>query len=41
LVVLEEAGAMGIDDKKRLFDLARDARVVLSGDCRSQARSGT
>jgi conjugative relaxase-like TrwC/TraI family protein len=32
LVVLDEAGAVGIDDLKRLFDLARDARVVLSGD---------
>ena len=32
LVVLDEAGAVGIDDMKRLFDLACDARVVLSGD---------
>lgn len=32
LVVLDEAGAVGIDDLKRLFDLASDARVVLSGD---------
>jgi len=32
LVVLDEAGAVGIDDMKRLFDLARDASVVLSGD---------
>lgn len=32
LVVLDEAGAVGIDDLKQLFDLARDARVVLSGD---------
>jgi ATP-dependent exoDNAse (exonuclease V) alpha subunit len=32
LVVLDEAGAVGIDDMKRLFDLARDARVILSGD---------
>jgi conjugative relaxase-like TrwC/TraI family protein len=32
LVVLDEAGAVGIDDMRRLFDLARDARVVLSGD---------
>jgi conjugative relaxase-like TrwC/TraI family protein len=32
LLVLDEAGAVGIDDMKRLFDLARDARVVLSGD---------
>lgn len=32
VVVLDEAGAVGIDDMKRLFDLAREARVVLSGD---------
>jgi conjugative relaxase-like TrwC/TraI family protein len=32
LVVLDEAGAVGIDDLKRLFDVARDARIVLSGD---------
>lgn len=32
LIVLDEAGAVGIDDMKRLFDLARDARVVLCGD---------
>jgi conjugative relaxase-like TrwC/TraI family protein len=32
LVVLDEAGAVGMDDLKRLFDLARDARIVLSGD---------
>jgi hypothetical protein len=32
LVVLDEAGAVGIDDMKRLFDLARDCWVVLSGD---------
>jgi len=32
LVVLDEAGAVGIDDMKRLFDLAHDGRVVLSGD---------
>ena len=32
LVVLDEAGAVGIDDMKRLFDLARAARIVLSGD---------
>jgi len=31
-VVLDEAGAVGIDDMKRLFDLACNARVVLSGD---------
>jgi conjugative relaxase-like TrwC/TraI family protein len=32
IVVLDEAGAVGMDDMKRLFDLARDARIVLSGD---------
>ncbi|HXI71405.1 MAG TPA: MobF family relaxase [Verrucomicrobiae bacterium] len=32
LVVLDEAGSVGIDDMKRLFDLARNARIVLSGD---------
>jgi ATP-dependent exoDNAse (exonuclease V) alpha subunit len=32
LVLLDEAGAVGMDDMKRLFDLARDARIVLSGD---------
>jgi len=32
LVVLDEAGAVGIDDMMRLFDLARDARIVFSGD---------
>jgi conjugative relaxase-like TrwC/TraI family protein len=32
LIVLDEAGAVGIDDMKRLFDLAKDCRVVLSGD---------
>jgi conjugative relaxase-like TrwC/TraI family protein len=32
LDILDEAGAVGIDDMKRLFDLARDARVILSGD---------
>ncbi len=32
LVVLDEAGAVGIDDMKRLFDLAREARIILSGD---------
>jgi conjugative relaxase-like TrwC/TraI family protein len=32
LVVLDEAGAVGMDDMMRLFDLARDARIVLSGD---------
>ncbi|HEY3914016.1 MAG TPA: MobF family relaxase [Verrucomicrobiae bacterium] len=32
LVVLDEAGAVGMDDMKRLFDLAKDSRLVLSGD---------
>jgi AAA domain/Viral (Superfamily 1) RNA helicase len=32
LVVLDEAGAVGMDDMKRLFDLAKDSRIVLSGD---------
>jgi ATP-dependent exoDNAse (exonuclease V) alpha subunit len=32
LVVLDEAGAVGIDDLKRLFDLGRHCRIVLSGD---------
>lgn len=32
LIILDEAGAVGIDDLKRLFELARDARIVLSGD---------
>jgi conjugative relaxase-like TrwC/TraI family protein len=32
LIVLDEAGAVGIDDMKRLFDLAKDCRIVLSGD---------
>ncbi|MFZ0827486.1 MAG: MobF family relaxase [Verrucomicrobiia bacterium] len=32
MVVLDEAGAVGIDDMKRLFDLAHDARIILSGD---------
>jgi len=32
LIVLDEAGAVGIDDMKRLFDLARNTRIVLSGD---------
>jgi ATP-dependent exoDNAse (exonuclease V) alpha subunit len=32
LVVLDEAGAVGMDDMKRLFDYARDTRIVLSGD---------
>jgi conjugative relaxase-like TrwC/TraI family protein len=32
LVVLDEAGAVGIDDMKRLFEIAGNARIVLSGD---------
>jgi conjugative relaxase-like TrwC/TraI family protein len=32
LIVLDEAGAVGIDDMKQLFDHARDSRIVLSGD---------
>ncbi len=32
LVVLDEAGAVGMDDMKRLFDWAHDARIILSGD---------
>jgi conjugative relaxase-like TrwC/TraI family protein len=32
LIVLDEAGAVGIDDMKRLFDLSRNCRLVLSGD---------
>jgi conjugative relaxase-like TrwC/TraI family protein len=32
LIVLDEAGAVGMDDMKRLFDLAKDGRIVLSGD---------
>jgi len=32
LVVLDEAGAVGIDDMKRLFEVAKDCRIVLSGD---------
>lgn len=32
LVVLDEAGAVGMDDMKRLFDYADDARIILSGD---------
>ena len=32
LVVLDEAGAVGMDDMKRLFDCARNARIILSGD---------
>jgi hypothetical protein len=32
LVVLDEAGAVGMDDMKWLFDCATDARIILSGD---------
>lgn len=32
LVVLDEAGAVGLDDLKRLFDLGENCRVLLSGD---------
>jgi conjugative relaxase-like TrwC/TraI family protein len=32
LIVLDEAGAVGMDDMKRLFDYAHDARIILSGD---------
>src|SRR5438105_12817922 len=32
VVVLDEAGAVGIDDMKRLFGLAKVARIVLCGD---------
>jgi conjugative relaxase-like TrwC/TraI family protein len=32
LVVLDEAGVVGMDDMKRLFDSAKDARIILSGD---------
>ncbi len=32
LIVLDEAGAVGMDDMKRLFDWAHDARIILSGD---------
>ncbi|MGH7953559.1 MAG: MobF family relaxase, partial [Limisphaerales bacterium] len=32
LVVLDEAGAVGMDDMKRLFDSGKDCRIVLSGD---------
>ena len=30
--MLDEAGAVGMDDMKRLFDLGKDCRIVLSGD---------
>ena len=32
MIVLDEAGAVGIDDMKRLFDLAKDCRILLVGD---------
>jgi ATP-dependent exoDNAse (exonuclease V) alpha subunit len=32
LVVLDEAGAVGMDDMKRLFDLGKNCRILLSGD---------
>jgi conjugative relaxase-like TrwC/TraI family protein len=32
LVVLDEAGAVGMDDMERLFDFGKDCRIVLSGD---------
>jgi conjugative relaxase-like TrwC/TraI family protein len=32
LIVLDEAGAVGMDDMKRLFDLGKNCRIVLSGD---------
>lgn len=34
VIILDEAGAVGLDDMVRLFDLAkrRDSRIVLSGD---------
>ena len=32
LVVLDEAGAVGLDDMKRLFDLGKNSRIILSGD---------
>ena len=32
LVVLDEAGAVGLDDMKRLFDLGKASRIILSGD---------
>jgi conjugative relaxase-like TrwC/TraI family protein len=32
LIVLDEAGAVGMDDMKRLFDLVKNSRIVLSGD---------
>jgi conjugative relaxase-like TrwC/TraI family protein len=32
LIVLDEAGAVGMDDMKRLFDCAHNVRIILSGD---------
>jgi ATP-dependent exoDNAse (exonuclease V) alpha subunit len=32
LIVLDEAGAVGMDDMKRLFDYAKNSRIILSGD---------
>ena len=32
MIVLDEAGAVGIDDMKRLFELAKECRLILSGD---------
>jgi hypothetical protein len=32
LIVLDEAGAVGMDDMKRLFDLGINSRIILSGD---------
>jgi len=32
LVVLDEAGAVGMDDMERLFDFGKNCRIVLSGD---------
>jgi len=32
MVVLDEAGAVGMDDMKRLFELGKNCRIVLSGD---------
>jgi conjugative relaxase-like TrwC/TraI family protein len=32
LIVLDEAGAVGMDGMKRLFDLGKNCRIVLAGD---------
>jgi len=32
LIVLDEAGAVGMDDMKRLFDYVNNSRIILSGD---------